>query len=121
MLADGHGWERWGNLPRERDRLFAELAQSGANGVVLLSGDRHIGAIYGRDDVLPYTLFEVTSSSLNRPYTRAKEPGPHRLGEVFRRENFGTVRIDWDAGEAALELRDLDGATVRRQSFRFAP
>jgi alkaline phosphatase D len=22
VLAEGHGWERWGNLPRERQRLF---------------------------------------------------------------------------------------------------
>ena len=46
VLAEGHGWERWGNLPLERRKLFDTIRQSGAKGVILLSGDRHIGALY---------------------------------------------------------------------------
>ncbi len=117
VLADGHGWERWGNLPRERDRLFRLLATKRANGVVFISGDRHVGAIYRRDGILPYPVFEVTSSSLNRPNPRANEPGPHRMGDVYRRENFGTVLIDWASGSFELELRDLHGVVVRKQTL----
>ena len=46
VLADGHGWERWGNLPAERKRLFKLIENTGANGVIFLSGDRHRAAMY---------------------------------------------------------------------------
>ncbi len=120
VLADGHGWERWGNLPRERQRLFDTLAEAGASGVVILSGDRHLGALYRRVDVLPYPLYEITSSSFNRPFRNAREAGPHRLGDVYGDENFGVIDIDWQAGTMSLEVRGLDGAVVRRQQIRLA-
>ena len=37
---------RWGNLPSERDRLYHLIRDTGARGVLILSGDRHIGGIY---------------------------------------------------------------------------
>ena len=53
MLAEGHGWERWGNFPLERQKLFDTIRDSGAKGVVLLSGDRHIGALYRESATWP--------------------------------------------------------------------
>jgi alkaline phosphatase D len=41
VVAEDHGFEKWMNLPRERDRLFKLIRDTGAGGVVLLSGDRH--------------------------------------------------------------------------------
>ena len=114
VLADGHGYERWGNLPAERRRLVELIAKTGANGVVLLSGDRHFGALYRRTGGTPYPLHEVTSSSLNRPSRRARESGPHQIGAAYGAENFGLVRIDWERGRIALELRALDGSAARR-------
>jgi hypothetical protein len=35
--------QRWGNFPRERQRLFDLNRERGAGGVTVLSGDRHIG------------------------------------------------------------------------------
>ncbi len=40
VLALDHGWEKWGNLPRERKRLL-EVIRDNATNVVILSGDRH--------------------------------------------------------------------------------
>jgi alkaline phosphatase D len=113
VLAEGHGWERWGNLPRERRRLFETIARTGARGVVFLSGDRHLGAFYRETEGLAYPLHEMTASGLTKSY-RSDEPGPNRIGEVFGEVNFGTVAIDWDAGRVELELRDMLG-TPRRQ------
>ena len=53
VLAEGHGWERWGNMPLERQKLFDTIRDSGAKGVVLLSGDRHIGALYRETPAWP--------------------------------------------------------------------
>ncbi len=120
VLADGHGWERWGNLPLERQRLFDTLAETGAAGLIILSGDRHLGAIYRRTDALPYPLYEITSSSFNRPFRNAREAGPHRLDDVYGDENFGVIAIDWQAGTVSLELRGLEGQVVRAQRLRLA-
>src|SRR5918995_237638 len=48
VLAEGHGWEGWGNLPLERTKLLDLIAGTRAAGVIFLSGDRHVGALYQR-------------------------------------------------------------------------
>ena len=113
MLALGHGHERWGNLPRERARLLQLIAKSRANGVILLSGDRHRGALYRGDEAVPYALYELTSSGLNMFKADAHEPGPLRLGPMYGAVNFGTIDIDWSAGEVRLSVRALTGEPVR--------
>ena len=110
VLAEGHGWERWGNLPRERARLLELIAETGAKGVIFLSGDRHVGAIYHR----PGVAYEITSSGLNMTYAAAREAGPLRLGQVYGAENFGTVDIDWWAGRITLTVRTVNGEPARR-------
>lgn len=114
VLAQGHDFERWETMPRERDRLLALIGRSAAAQTVILSGDRHHGAIYRLDHVST-PLYEITSSSLNRPSFRRTEPGPHRLGEIYGLANFGLLSIDWDRDAIALELRDVEGRPVRTQ------
>ena len=92
VLAEGHGWERWGNFPLERQKLFDTIRESGAKGVVFVSGDRHIGALYRETPAGLYPLYEITSSGLNMVYWAAKEPGPNRLGALYAAANFGVDR-----------------------------
>jgi len=117
VIAEGHGYERWGLLPLERERLYDLIAETGADGVVLLSGDRHLGAIYRDPDAPAYPLYEITSSSLNLPSTKwlggYVEPGPKRIADIAPEANFGVVEIDWEARGVALELRGGDGALLR--------
>jgi alkaline phosphatase D len=113
VLAEGHGWERWGNLPAERERLIRLIAETGAEHVVFLSGDRHLGAIYVRTAGVPYPLYEITASSLNRPFRDAREHDPLQLGDIYVGANFGMLRIDWTAGRVALELHATEGGLVR--------
>ena len=112
VIAEGHGWEAWRTLPRERDRLYEVIQRTGAEGLVVLSGDRHRAAIYRRDEVIGYPLYEITSSSLNLPSSLAEEPGPFRLGPSYRPENFGALEVDWAAGTLRLEVADIEGETV---------
>jgi len=113
ILAEGHGWERWGNLPLEKQKLIDTIRSSGAKGVVLLSGDRHIGALYRETPPDLYPLYEATSSGLNMVYWAAKEAGPNRLGAIYAAANFGVVDIDWWERKLVLALCD-DGGNVRR-------
>jgi alkaline phosphatase D len=113
VLAERHGFERWGNLPLERQRLLNLIAETGARGIVIVSGDRHIGALYRLSENVPYDLYEITSSGLNMAYAHNKDIGPLRLGEVYGLDNFGTIDIDWRAGEITLAVRDIGGKAVR--------
>ncbi|MFP4519261.1 MAG: alkaline phosphatase D family protein [Oceanicaulis sp.] len=114
--ADGHGWEAWRTMPLERTRLYDLIGETGANGVVLVSGDRHSSGLYVRDDVAPYPLYEITSSSLNMSFAdENNEPGPHRIGDMYAPENFGVIAINWEGGELALQIKDADGEVVRDQ------
>ncbi len=119
VLAEAHGWERWGNLPLERQKLLDTIRDSGAKGVVLLSGDRHVGALYRETPPGLYPLYEVTSSGLNMVFWKAKEPGPNRLGALFPAANFGVVDIDWPERKIMLALRDKDGITQRSAILSF--
>lgn len=122
VLAEGHGWERWGNLPSEVDRLKALIGRTAANGVVLLSGDRHRAGVYRRADGWPYPMHEMTASSLNAGVvSRQREDDPGRLGgPLYAGENFGYIEIDWDARVVHLDVRSLpDDRRVRGVTVAF--
>lgn len=125
VLADGHGWEAWRQLPKERERLFAALREASPAPVFLFSGDRHVAGFYEQDVGLPTPLLEFTSSALNntipdryRKNTLA-EAGPHRLGDLYGEANFGTVDIDWTQRLLKMTLRDAMGEPVREERRRF--
>jgi alkaline phosphatase D len=120
VLAGDHGWESWGNLPLEQAKLFDLIAETGTGGVILLSGDRHVGALYQRRAGVPYGLYEITSSGINMTYAASREPGPLRLGAVYGAPNFGTVDIDWWAGEVRLSVRGMNGEPVRQVTIPLA-
>jgi alkaline phosphatase D len=114
LAANDHGWEKWGNLPHERLRLLELLRSSEAGGVIVLSGDRHLAEISRLEtaDGAPYTLYDVTSSGLNMSGGGYDdEPNRFRVGENFRKDNFGFLEIDWAARDPVLriEIRDVEG------------
>lgn len=117
VVAEGHGWERWGNFPLERARLYRAIAQAGAEGVVFLSGDRHVGAPYAQLQGVPYPLYELTSSGITHPWAGAAEAGPNRIGALFTEPHYGLVEVDWAARTVLLQLKDLRGAVRRGQGI----
>ncbi len=110
VVANDHHWEKWGTLPRERSRLFKLLRDTGAKGVIILSGDRHRGELSRMDDAIGYPLFDVTSSALNMSHPiDFIEPNRHRIGEHVMENNFGLLTIDWTQPdpEITIQLRDV--------------
>jgi len=120
LIADGHGWEGWKMLPAERARLYALIDETDTDNLITLSGDRHSGAFYRKDDGADFSLFEATSSSLNLPASRWRaesgetwvEPGPNRISEMYYDVNYGVIDIDWDAGAVKVTIRNGQGETV---------
>jgi len=120
VVVEGHGWERWGNFPLERQRLYRLIADTQAQGVVFLSGDRHVGALYREATGTPYPFYELTSSGITHPWRDAAEAGPNRLGALFTQQHYGVVDIDWGAATIRLALKDIRGAVQRSQLIRFS-
>lgn len=115
-LPEAAGQECWANLPHEQQRLFELLSKTQANGMILLSGDRHWAELSSRSDELPCPLYEVTSSSLNQPHPRGT-PTPNRFRAVpatWHQENFGQLVVDWALSDPVIRLQvhDTQG-TVR--------
>ncbi len=117
VIPEGHGWELWRNLPAERQRFFELLRATEVENLVLLSGDRHVGGLYRLEGETGYPLYEITASSLNKSFSEGlltvPEYGPHQIGHLYGPENFGLITIDWEREILAIELKDIDGATVR--------
>jgi alkaline phosphatase D len=114
LVADGHGYECWRLFPAERARFYALLAKTRANGVVLLSGDRHRAGLYRETRGLPYPLHEMTASAINMGNSGAhrEEAGPNRLGPSVSANNVGLVTIDWDRRRLGLQILDGEDRVV---------
>lgn len=114
FVADQHHWEKWANFPHERKRMLGLIERTGADGVVFISGDRHLGEISVMSGSAPYPIFDVTSSSLTHSLSPREEPNRHRVGGLVFAENFGLIEVDWSAADPSvtMQLRDETGATV---------
>ena len=130
----GHHWEHWGNYPVERTRILKLIRDSGAGGVIFVSGDRHaaeISRIPAGPDAVEYPLYDLTASSLNQAMPAgmgSDYPNPLRLGPHQRGVNFGTIDIEWPEGEGAesagarltLDIRDVSGGVVHAEHVSLA-
>jgi alkaline phosphatase D len=120
VLPTVHGWEAWSTLPNERQRLFDLIKQSGAKGVVFVSGDRHTGFLYKDEAALDYPALELTASSLNLSFaTESAERDARQIGAGFALENFGDITIDWAGRRLSLKLLDQTGTSIREVSSSF--
>lgn len=120
VLPTVHGWESWSRLPAERAHLLDLINDTGASGVIFLSGDRHTGFLYETDEGLPYMATELTASSMNLSFSdSSSEEDIRQVGAGYAKVNFGAVAIDWDTRMVTLSLHDEAGQSVRENSVAF--
>jgi len=113
-VAREHRFEKWANFPRERQRLFELIKQTGAAGVVLVSGDRHHLELSVEPEAAGYPIYDLTASGMNQGGGRTKdEPNTHRVPDTqaWTLPNVGQIRINWAGPETTLTLRGLAAAT----------
>ena len=112
-LASDAGQETWSNLPAERERLFKLIRETKANGLFIISGDRHWSEYSMTEEALSYPLYEFTSSSFNQVHPRGTPTeNDFRVSETtYHLQNYGVILIDWSQPEIELkiQIRDLDG------------
>ncbi len=121
IIPEEHPYEKWANFPRERQRLFHLIASTGARGVILLSGDRHIAEIMKHQPAgVRYPIYEVTASGLTHSATQnTGEANRYRVGKLVNVLNFGLIRIDWSNREVQLQVRGLRNELLESQSVRY--
>ena len=111
------GRDAWGNFPSERQRLFDLVGETGANGVVFMSGDVHFAEI-SQSDEGPYPMIDFTSSPLAAPSVGNELlANSRRISDTYTEHNFGLIEIDWDAEPSpilTLRVLDIKGADVLR-------
>ena len=123
VLSDEHPFEKWSLIPHERARLFKLLRESKANGVVILSGDRHLAELSMSQEPLTYPLYDITASGFNQGNKawRAPEKNRHRVAAMPYGNNFGFITVDWTSETSprvTLQLRDEEGEIVVRHAIR---
>jgi alkaline phosphatase D len=122
VVAQHHGWEKWNNLPHERQRLFDLISRTGAKNVFFISGDRHRASLAREEQGVPYPFYDLTSSALANPlpdFLRKPEPDPQQLGPLVWESNFGLIQMDWKSGRVSLEIRNADNKVVLQHELVF--
>ena len=108
IVPDQKGMDEWGNYPHERQRLFDLIESTGAEGVVLLTGNVHFSEL-SKIDEGSYPFYDFTSSGLthiNDEYPQA--PNDYRVAGPYVDLNFGLVEIDWEAPSPRITLQIID-------------
>ncbi|MGB0840409.1 MAG: alkaline phosphatase D family protein [Chitinophagales bacterium] len=125
VLANDHGYEKWGNFPKERQRLLDLLAQNQVSHPILISGDRHIGEIskmplQGANGEI-FHLYDITSSGLTHSYRKAKEENQLRVSPLVVNKNYGLLKIDWTQEQPSItvNLSGLEGTVFYEETLEF--
>jgi alkaline phosphatase D len=87
VLATEHRFEKWSNIPHERDKLLALLNKLSSK-VLIISGDRHRSGFYKLDNI-----YEFTSSSLNKGIFSSYESDSLLIGKTYIQNNYGIVQF----------------------------
>ena len=116
-----NGWESWTLIPAERRRMIQSIRDTGANGVVFISGDVHWGEINRQRAAGLYPLYDVTASGINQDWDTI-EPSSRRVGPAVAEHNVGWIEVDWEEEDPAIRLMsmDLTGAIRNQVDLRLS-
>ncbi len=100
--------ETLARFPQEQSRLLNALREREIEGVVFLSGDRHITELLKRHPEDLYPIYEFTNSPLTAG--AATDDGtPNRVdGTLVEQRNFGTLTVSGPRTDRTLTLRTFD-------------
>ncbi len=121
FLVSGSQWtnsgksDSWRSFKRERNELFDYIRDQGIDGVILLSGDRHLSAGYQVDG----RIIEISSS----PFAAESHAPPEPPAEMFMLNDQGRYFVVVDAEtntfppSLTIEMHRVGDGMVRRRQF----
>ena len=111
FIPEQHGFEKWANMPKEKERFINLLKKTQAKNVFILSGDRHIGII-SKQEIKGYgPLYEITASSINKNST-LEETDTAYIGKPFLQENFGVALLQWKNRKVTFQLKNIKNEII---------
>lgn len=119
FVSPDHIWEKWSNIPHEKQRLMDLLDRLAVKNAFIVSGDMHYGELSMQKTPNGFSLYDLTSSGLNIVEPGVDNPNQHRIAIHDTTSNFGVVEIDWGTSshDVTLQVRDNSGLTVISQQI----
>jgi alkaline phosphatase D len=113
ILPTKHRFEKWSNFPNEREKLINLILRSpNASNTVIVSGDRHRGALYEYKNI-----YELTASALNKVNSTNEEEDPLLIGSTFPELNYGILEINPTQNHINIMLKDFNGEILVQKSM----
>lgn len=121
FLSKEHGFETWGNMPNEVEKLKEVIVKSKAKNIILISGDRHISEISScKIDGLSYPLIDFTSSGLTHSYTSYTfEPNNYRISKVIHEKSYGVLFFNFKNNVVDMEIKGMENVTLVKHSQQY--
>jgi len=123
FLSAQHRFEKWANFPNERKRLLELLINKKPKGLIMISGDRHIGEVSKLElEGLEYPVIDVTSSGLTHSYEEASgELNELRISPLIGEKNYGIFKITIHNERTIIEasLNGIDSKTFYKKRFYY--
>lgn len=120
VIANEHHFEKWGLFPHERERLLNLLKYTKAKNLVVLSGNRQIGAIAQTELKGLGKIYDITSSPINLIATQGNVlKDTAYTKDAYQEVNFGLMKINWSAKQATVEIRGADNSVINSADIHF--
>lgn len=120
VIANDHQFEKWGNFPRERERLLNLLKSTKAKNLLILSSHRNSASIAQTDIKGLGKIYDATTSSINQPGKPSwLLKDSTYLTDAYPDVNFGLVKIDWENRKAKVEIHGLENKVVNSTEVNF--
>jgi alkaline phosphatase D len=108
-----NGYESWNNFPHEKQRLIDLIAQTKAEGLLVLSGDVHFAEYSKIYPEKTYPLYDFTSSGLSSKW-HSPTINTNRISEPVMENHFGLLDINWKEERITVYVID------RTNTFRIS-
>ncbi len=107
FLSSEHGFESWGNMIHESDKLINLIRSTKARNTIILSGDRHLSEFSKKEvDSLAYPLIDFTSSGMTHSYSNFQgETNRFRVGRVVSEKSFGILKFNLKNNTVTMQMR----------------
>ncbi len=116
VLNDRNQYEGFHKCPAERQELLGFIKKAQIEGVVFLSGDRHMTELLKREIKDLYPLYNFTCSPLTAgtfdELPEREADNPYRVnGTLVKEQNFAKIRLEGDKDDRkmVIEVRDKNG------------
>jgi alkaline phosphatase D len=105
--------ESYLKFPEERDDLLNFITENKIEGVIFLTGDRHVSAVHTFERENDYTLYDFTSSALLSPGGKIvgimEKNNPSRLeGSMITKKNYAVLEFSGAEKNRILDVLYYD-------------